>query len=138
VSLPRSRQSGYSAAPLARAHTDERIREAEAHLRSNFHGAVPIEDIARRVAMSPRNFIRRFKAATGRLPGAYVQMLRVGAAKQLLETSTLPVQQVCARSGYGDLASFRNVFKRHTGMTPVEYRERFGQAALPRPELVPG
>jgi transcriptional regulator GlxA family with amidase domain len=85
--------------------------------------------------MSLRNFIRRFKAATGHLPGAYVQMLRVSAAKELLEHGAASIQIVCSKTGYEDIAFFRSLFKRHTGMTPAEYRSRFAQMSFDRGEL---
>jgi transcriptional regulator GlxA family with amidase domain len=85
--------------------------------------------------MSPRNFIRRFKRATGRLPGAYLQMLRMSSAREMLEQGALPIQKVCARVGYEDAAFFRNLFKRHTGMTPAAYRERFAQMTFERGDL---
>src|SRR5581483_3695362 len=76
LSMPRSRQSGYSVVPLSRPHFDGKIRQAEEHLRANFDRDVPINALAEQAGMSARNFIRRFKSATGRLPGSYVQMLR--------------------------------------------------------------
>lgn len=82
--------------------------------------------------MSPRNLIRRFKAATGRVPGEYVQTLRVAAARELLEQSEASVQQICTRIGYEDLAFFRRVFKRHTGVAPAEYRSRFASVIFDR------
>jgi transcriptional regulator GlxA family with amidase domain len=132
LSMPRSRQSGYSVLPLSRPHADERIRRIEAYLQQHFASAVPIEALAARAGMSPRNFIRRFKAATGRLPGAYVQALRMSSAKEMLERGRLPVQNVSARIGYEDVAFFRGLFKRHTGMTPAEYRARFARMAFDR------
>ena len=87
--------------------------------------------------MSPRTFIRRFKAATGRLPGEYQQMMRVAAAREMLENDAVSVQEVGVRVGYQDASSFRALFKRHTGMTPAEYRERFGPHYA-RTELVGG
>ncbi len=97
-----------------------------------------IDALADRVGMSPRNFIRRFKAATGRLPGAYVQMLRVAAAKEMLEHGASSIQDVCSKIGYEDVAFFRSVFKRHTGMTPAEYRGRFAQMSFDRGALASG
>lgn len=76
--------------------------------------------------MSSRNLLLRFKAATGHLPGEYLQLLRVAAARQLLERGRAQVRKVAEAVGYEDIASFRSVFKRHTGMTPTEYRNRFG------------
>ncbi len=88
--------------------------------------------------MSPRNFIRRFKVSAGRLPGAYIQMLRVSAARELLERGAASIRAVCSKAGYEDIAFFRSVFKRHTGMTPAEYRGRFAHMSFDRGELVSG
>ena len=76
--------------------------------------------------MSPRNFIRRFKSATGRTPGNYLRARRVAVAKDMLESGARSVQAVGEAIGYEDAAFFRALFKRDTGMTPAEYRERFG------------
>ena len=138
VSMPRSRQSGYSVLPLSRPHSDDKIRQTEEYLQKHFDRDVSIDSLAERIGMGPRNFIRRFKAATGRLPGAYTQMLRVSAAKELLEYGATSIQNVCSKTGYEDIAFFRSVFKRHTGMTPAEYRSRFAQMSLDRGELTVG
>lgn len=138
ISMPRGRQSGYSVLPLSRPHDDEKIRHVEEHLREHFERNVSIDSLAARVGMGPRNFIRRFKAATGRLPGAYIQMLRMSAAKDLLEHGAASIQAVCSKIGYEDVAFFRSLFKRHTGMTPAEYRKRFAKMSFDRGELVDG
>jgi transcriptional regulator GlxA family with amidase domain len=138
LSMPRSRQSGYSVLPLSRPHTDERIGKAEEYLQSHLTRDVSIAALAGRVGMSQRNFIRRFKAATGRMPGAYLQAMRVSAAKEMLESSAETIQSVCAKVGYGDIAFFRSLFKRHTGMTPAEYRGNFAQMSVSRGELEAG
>jgi transcriptional regulator GlxA family with amidase domain len=138
VSMPRSRQSGYSVLPLSHPHSDDKIRQAEDYLQEHFGGAVTIEFLAERIGMGPRNFIRRFKAATGRLPGAYIQMLRVSAAKTLLEHGAASIQAVCTKIGYDDIAFFRNLFKRHTGLTPAEYRSRFAQMTYDSGDLIAG
>ncbi len=138
VGMPRSRQSGYAVLPLSRPHGDERIRQAEEYLQAHFDRDVSIDCLAARVRMGPRNFIRRFKAATGRLPGAYAQILRVTAAKEMLEQGAASIQQVSSAVGYDDVAHFRALFKRHTGMTPAEYRKRFARMSFHRPELAHG
>ena len=126
VGLPRTSQAGYSVLPISQPHADKRIRIAEEYLRAHFRTEVLIEDLAAHCAMSPRNFIRRFKAATGRLPGEYLQLMRVSLAREMLEGDAVSVQEVSDRVGYSDQAFFRALFKRHTGMTPAEYRSRFG------------
>jgi transcriptional regulator GlxA family with amidase domain len=135
VSMPRGRQSGYLVLPLSRPHSDAKIRLVEEHLRTHFDSDASIGSLAKRAGMSERNFIRRFKAATGHLPGAYVQMLRISAAKEMLERDGAPVQTVCSTIGYEDVAFFRGVFKRHTGMTPTEYRSRFAHMDIDRCDL---
>ncbi len=132
LSMPRRHQLGYAALPLARPHDDDRIRAAEEFLQANYARDISIEQLAERAAMGPRNFIRRFKAATGRLPGAYQQMLRIAAAKELLEHGAASIQSVCSKIGYEDVAFFRTLFKRYTGMTPGEYRDRFSGMSFDR------
>jgi transcriptional regulator GlxA family with amidase domain len=135
VGLPRSSQAGYAVLPLSRPHADKRIRKSEEYLHAHFREEVGIEGLAKRAAMSPRNFIRRFKAATGRLPGEYLQLTRVAAARELLENGPTSIQEISACVGYADLSFFRALFKRHTGMTPGEYRIRFARQEL-RTDLV--
>ncbi len=135
VAPPRNLQSGYAVAPLSRPHGDERIRRIEDLLQSRFDKNVSLEAVAAEHAMSPRNLVRRFKAATGYLPGEYLQLLRITAARQLLERGRAPVQKVAATVGYEDSTYFRGIFKRHTGMTPSEYRNRFGPLVLGSGEL---
>jgi transcriptional regulator GlxA family with amidase domain len=132
LSMPRTSQGGYAMVPMSRPHADDRIRGVEDYLQRHFAGPVSIESLAQRVGMSPRNLARRFKAATGHMPGAYLQDLRVAAAKELLERGSHTVQTVSMRVGYDDVAFFRSLFKRRTGMTPVEYRSRFAPFALER------
>ena len=138
LSMPRGRQSGYSVVQLSRPHSDEKIRQTEEYLQQHFDSDISIGRLAERVGMGPRNFIRRFKAATGRVPGAYIQTLRVSAAKELLENGIPSIQSVSSKIGYEDIGFFRNLFKRHTGMTPGEYRERFSQMSFDRGELASG
>jgi transcriptional regulator GlxA family with amidase domain len=127
LTMPRTHQSGYAVLPLSPAHDDERIRDAEHYIQAHFRETLTSEAIARHVAMSPRTLIRRFKAATGRLPGAYLQAVRIEAAKAMLESDDAPIQEVASAVGYDDAAHFRELFKRSTGMTPAEYRAHFAE-----------
>jgi transcriptional regulator GlxA family with amidase domain len=127
VDMPRTSQSGYAVLPLSRPHHDEKIREAETYMQKNFARPMSIEKLAERVNMSPRTFIRRFKEATGRLPGKYQQIFRVSMAKEMLEDDARSVQTVSSAVGYEDVAYFRALFKRLTGMTPAQYREKFSR-----------
>jgi transcriptional regulator GlxA family with amidase domain len=136
IDMPRANQSGYAVLPLSRAHDDDKVRAAEAYMEKNYARDISIERLAGRLNMSPRNFIRRFKNATGRLPGNYLQAVRVAVAKELLEGGARSVQAVSAAVGYDDAAFFRELFKRCTGMTPGEYRESFAGVGCLRPHVV--
>lgn len=125
LDMPRLNQSGYAILPLARPHDDNKVRRLEDHLSANFRRDVPIGELAEIAGMSRRNLMRRFKDATGSVPGAYLQMVRVAAARRMLEDGAPSIKDVGISVGYEDVAFFRRVFKRYNGMTPASYRERF-------------
>jgi transcriptional regulator GlxA family with amidase domain len=116
--------------PLSRPHDDDSMRSAEASIERNFKRPLRVEDLARERHMSARNFIRRFRTATGRTPGDYLQATRIAVAKQLLEDGARSVQSVGLAVGYEDAAFFRALFRRHTGMSPAEYRQHFGATGI--------
>lgn len=80
-----------------------------------------------RIGLLGRFFARRFRRATGAPPLVYLQKLRIATARRLLESNGRTVQQVGSAVGYDDVAFFRDLFRRHTGVTPQAYRERFGR-----------
>lgn len=128
--MPRVHQSGYAMLPVSRAHADARIREVEGFLQANFREDVPVKALAEQAGLGARTFTRRFKAATGRLPADYLQALRIEAAKAMLERGAEPVQAISSAVGYDDVAFFRRLFKRGSGMTPTEYRAHFAPIAV--------
>ena len=127
LTMPRTHQCGYAVLPFSPAHDDDRVKAAEHFIQANFKIPLTTEGIASHVAMSSRTLIRRFKAATGRLPGAYLQAVRIEAAKSMLESDDAPIQAVASSVGYDDAAHFRELFKRSSGMTPAEYRAHFAE-----------
>lgn len=129
LDMPRPSQSGYAILPLSRPHGDEKVRKAEDHLSANFRRDVPTDELAELVGMSRRNLVRRFRDATGCGPGEYTRMLRVAAARSMLEDGAPSIQQVSIAVGYDDVAFFRRIFKRYSGSTPAAYRDRFGRRA---------
>jgi transcriptional regulator GlxA family with amidase domain len=125
LETPRTWQSTYGTAPPRSAHDDDAVQKAQAWLFRNFKEEVRIEELAGKVGMSPRNFARRFTAATGETPLGYLHRLRIDAARHLLEAGKMGVADVSEAVGYRDLAFFRRLFKRHTGSPPRAYRARF-------------
>ncbi len=123
---PRIWQSGHAATPPRSAHDDEPVQRAQKYLMTHFREEVDLDQVATKVGMSPRNFARRFKAATGEAPLAYLHRLRIDTARKFLENNHLSVQEICQKIGYEDVAFFRKLFRRHTGSSPKEYRDRFG------------
>ncbi|MGX9119050.1 GlxA family transcriptional regulator [Mesorhizobium sp. BHbsci] len=106
-------------------HGDAEIQSAQAWLTNHFSVANPVDEMIRRSKLAERTFKRRFAAATGLAPIAYVQRLRIEDAKRRLERTSSPVDEISWRVGYEDAAFFRRLFKRTTGMTPGAYRRRF-------------
>jgi len=126
IEMPRAWQAGFAIVPLKTDHEDDVISKAQDWIHHNFAKTFALEDPAERVGMSVRNFVRRFKQATGDSPLIYLQKLRVAAAKRMLESNHRSMQEISFAVGYQDVAFFRSLFQRHTGTSPSEYRERFG------------
>lgn len=129
IETPRAWQAGFGIVPLKTEHTDDSISKAQDWLHQNFQRSFPLEQIAKNVGMSLRNFVRRFKEATGDNPSIYLQKLRIAAAKRLLENDHRTMQEISESVGYQDVAFFRELFQRHTGDSPSSYRRRFGMTA---------
>jgi transcriptional regulator GlxA family with amidase domain len=126
IETPRAWQAGFAIVPLKTEHSDDAISKAQEWLHHNFRKTFPLEAPARLAGMSLRNFVRRFKQATGDSPLMYLQKLRVAAAKRLLENDHRTVQEISDAVGYRDAAFFRQIFQRHTGISPAAYRRSFG------------
>jgi transcriptional regulator GlxA family with amidase domain len=126
LETPRIWQTPYAAEPPRSAHDDESIQKAQRWLFQHFRENLSIEDLAAKVGMSPRNFARRFIAATSETPLGYLHRLRIDAARHLLESRHKSVVEVGRSVGYADQAFFRRLFKRYAGASPSAYRARFG------------
>jgi len=128
IEMPRTWQVAFAHISPRTMHADAPILDAQDWLHKHYTGEISIERLAEMVGMSPRNFARRFKEATGRTPLNYLHTLRVETAKRLLENGRLSVQEIMLEAGYEDGIFFRKLFRRHTGVSPTQYRARFGPA----------
>jgi transcriptional regulator GlxA family with amidase domain len=106
-------------------HGDAEIEAAQRWLDGHFSVAAPVDEMIKRSKLAERTFKRRFTAATGLAPIAYVQRLRIEDAKRRLERTDASVDDISWRVGYEDSAFFRRLFKRTTGLAPGAYRKRF-------------
>jgi transcriptional regulator GlxA family with amidase domain len=118
-------QLPYAAMTRPMRHEDAVIADCQVWIADHYAGPNPVSRMVARTGLPARSFKRRFRAATGFTPVAYVQTLRIEEAKQQLETTDLPTDAVGRAVGYADPASFRRLFKRQTGVTPARYRQRF-------------
>lgn len=106
-------------------HGDGPILKVQHWLQENFASRISVATLRQIAGLEERTFLRRFTKATGHAPMTYLQMLRVGKARELLEHSALPAEQIAWRVGYSDKSAFHTVFRRISGLTPGEYRRRF-------------
>lgn len=132
IDKPRVWQSSYASPPRSGGHADGKILEAQRRLHEHFRGHVHLDAVARELGMSPRNFARRFRQATGETPLAYLHKLRIDESKRLLEQEHKTMQEIAGSIGYDDPVFFRQLFKRYAGVSPQAYRAKFGtNAELP-------
>jgi transcriptional regulator GlxA family with amidase domain len=124
-------QQQFITAPLtAGGDADgDRLAEVMAWARANLDRPVSLDELAARALMSRRSFVRRFNAATGATPYAWLLSQRLSLAEEMLETTSLPVEQIAARVGYRSAAVFREQFAARRGVAPRDYRKTFGRPA---------
>ena len=132
IDTPRTWQSGYSTPPRRSGHGDGKILEGQQWLHQNFGNKLHFNELALRIGMSPRNFARRFKQATGETPLTYLHKLRIAESKRLLEQDYKTIQEIASNVGYDDLIFFRSLFKRYAGVSPQAYRQNFGMKTRPQ------
>jgi AraC family transcriptional activator FtrA len=94
-------------------------------MREHLAEDLPVRTLSRRAAMSERTFARRFAAETGTTPGKWLLAQRLHHARELLESTDLPVETVASRAGFGSAALLRHHFGSHVGVSPAEYRRTF-------------
>jgi transcriptional regulator GlxA family with amidase domain len=79
--------------------------------------------------LTERTLLRRFRGSVGRTPVQYLQAVRIERAKRLLATGGESADEIAAMVGYADATAFFKAFRELTGLTPGEYRRRFGIAS---------
>ena len=120
-------QNAFSIFSLQHDHNDKDISDVQKHIERNYKNKLSVSGLAERFNMSERTFIRKFTATTGNTPLEYIQRVRIEAAKRLLEKGKQTVEEVAREIGYEDFNSFRNIFKRFTGLSPKDYKRKYGE-----------
>lgn len=122
-------QTQFSAGLGVQAAATPRLRTLIAEITADPSGDLSLPELARRAGMTERTFSRVFQKETATTPAAFVELARVDRAKALLETSDWPLARVGERSGFGSLDGLHRAFQKRVGITPGEYRQRFGRVA---------
>ena len=123
-----SGQSQFSATLAAQSCANPPLNDLLAWIADNVRRDLPIAALARRVAMSPRNFARVFAQEVGKTPGRHIEDLRLEAARRQLEARLTGLGEIAAASGFKSAEVLRRVFLRRLGVTPGQYRKSFGRA----------
>lgn len=118
-------QSPYQTMLSADTTGDPMVAKAQYWLQTHLQTGVDQVTLAKKMGVSQRTLIRRFKLELGVTPITYLQNVRISAAKQLLENTAMPLPEVIDQVGYSDLSSFSRLFKQRIGLTPAGYRQRF-------------
>lgn len=125
IDIERNTQSQFIIFQGQKNHGDETIGKAQAYIEEHIDEKVSFERLATELAVSRRNFDRRFIKATGNTPVEYLQRVKMEAAKKELERGRKTVFEVMNDVGYTDDKAFREVFKKVTGLSPLDYKHRY-------------
>lgn len=131
IDVSQTSQVPYLPLLAERAHSDSLVERAQHWLQSNMTKELRISELAEALAISDRTLIRRFKAALDQTPLAYLQDLRLEAARALLETGDLSVDVIGGQVGYNDPSSFSRLFRQRIGISPGAYRSRLRANSAP-------
>jgi transcriptional regulator GlxA family with amidase domain len=127
IDIDRESQAAFMMFTGQKDHNDDEVKKAQEYIEENYQDKVTVDDLAQMVAVSRRSFERRFKRATNNTVIEYLQRVKVEAAKRHFESTRKNITEVMFDVGYTDTKAFRNVFKKLTGLTPVEYRNKYSK-----------
>jgi transcriptional regulator GlxA family with amidase domain len=125
IDIDKTSQSPFIMFKGQKSHEDDAIKKAQEFIETNYQDKITVDQIASMIAISRRNLERRFKKATANTVLEYIQRVKIEAAKINLESSRHNVNEVMSMIGYSDPKAFRSVFKKVTGLTPIDYRNKY-------------
>jgi len=130
IEIDRESQSPFVIFSGQKEHSDEPIKKAQIYIERNVGTRITIDQLSEMFAISRRNFERRFKKATSNTPVEYLQRVKIEAPKKSLESGRENVNEVMYAVGYRDHKAFRTIFKKITGLSPIEYRNKYNREAV--------
>jgi len=129
IDIQRDSQSPFMIFKGQKEHEDEPIKKAQEFIENNFQNKITVDQLASMIAVSRRNLERRFKKATANTVVEYIQRVKIEAAKLSLESSRENVNEVMYNVGYSDPKAFRTTFRKITGLSPIQYRNKYNREA---------
>lgn len=133
IEIDRQSQSVFTIFTGQKQHCDEMVKEAQTYIESRLNDKISIGHLSSRFAVGRRTFDRRFIKATGNTPVEYLQRVKMEAAKKAFESTRKNINEVMYEVGYSDVKAFREVFRKITGMSPLEYRAKYNKEAALSP-----
>jgi transcriptional regulator GlxA family with amidase domain len=127
IEIERKSQSPFILFSGQKEHDDDEIRNAQEFIESHFEEKLTVDQISAKFAIGRRSLERRFKKATSNTVTEYMQRVKIEAAKKSFETSRKNINEVMQDVGYADTKAFREVFKKFTGMSPIDYRNKYNK-----------
>jgi transcriptional regulator GlxA family with amidase domain len=127
IEIERDNQLSFTIFQGQKGHEDEPIKKIQEFIENNFHEKITIDQLASMLSLGRRNLERRFKKATSNTVVEYLQRVKIEAAKISLESSRENVNEVMYKVGYTDNKAFRTTFKRITGLSPIQYRNKYNR-----------
>jgi transcriptional regulator GlxA family with amidase domain len=127
IDIDRVSQSPFIIFQGQKEHDDEPVKKAQEFIEKNFQDKITVEQLASMYALSRRNLERRFKKATCNTVTEYIQRVKIEAAKKNFESSRKNINEVMYDVGYMDTKAFRTTFKKITGLSPVQYRNKYNR-----------
>lgn len=129
IDMDRTSQAPFFIFQTQKNHGDELIGRAQVYIEEHLGEKISFEKLASKLAISRRNFDRRFIKATGNTPVAYLQRVKIEVAKSSLEKGRKSIFEVMHEVGYSDDKAFREVFKKITGLSPLHYKAKYNKEA---------
>ncbi len=130
IEIERNTQSQFMIFTPQKQHEDDVIKKAQEYIEKNYEEKITVDDLASMLAISRRNLERRFKKVTYNSIVEYMQRVRIEAAKQTLERNRENVNEAMYKAGYTDIKAFRTTFKKLTGLSPLEYRNKYSRNGI--------
>lgn len=125
IEIDRNSQSPFMMFKGQKDHEDEPIKQVQEFIEDHYQEKISVDQLASMQSVSRRSLERRFKKATTNSISEYIQRVKIEAAKMSLESSQENVNEVMYKIGYSDIKAFRTTFKKITGLSPLQYRNKY-------------